>query len=97
MNPNEETRLHCSGDPQRPSLERLRRLGRNQGETRGHMSHLFVRILSAIAVAAGAGCAEPNVGLDTQHSTAGGIYTVTIDPPGSVSPPVPPEERVGGE
>lgn len=85
MNPNEETRLHCSGDPQRPSLERLRRLGRNQGETRGHMSHLFVRILSAIAVAAGAGCAEPNVGLDTQHSTAGGIYTVTIDPPGGTS------------
>lgn len=41
------------------------------------MSHLFVRFLSALHVAAIAGCTDSAVELDAHHST-GGIITVTI-------------------
>ena len=39
----------------------------------------------------------PVPGMPPRPAGAGGLPPVTIDPPGSVSPPVPAEDRVGGE
>ena len=39
----------------------------------------------------------PVPGMPPRPAGAGGLPPVTTDPPGSVSPPVPAEERVGGE
>jgi len=39
----------------------------------------------------------PLPGMPPRPAGAGGLPPVTSDPPGSVSPPVPAEDRVGGE